>query len=222
TLQAGNVSLALAGGKGANLARLLGAGFSVPGGFIITTRAYHAYVAANNLENWIVEAARSARPDDPATLDEASSAIRARFDAGVVPPMLADAIGHAYAFIGCPRLRSALRPPPKICPKPRSPASRIPSSMLLATRRCSKPWCAAGAACGRRAPLAIACVTRLSIKARRLPSSCKRWLRARRPACSSPPTRSPASGQRRWSMQHWAWAKPWCQVRWNLITTLSI
>ena len=58
TLQAGNVSLALAGGKGANLARLLGAGFSVPGGFIITTRAYHAYVAANNLENWIVEAAR--------------------------------------------------------------------------------------------------------------------------------------------------------------------
>src|SRR5262245_29677137 len=102
TLQAGNVSLALAGGKGANLARLLGAGFSVPGGFIITTRAYHAYVAANNLENWIVEGARSARPDDPATLDEASRAIRARFDAGVMPPMLADAIGHAYAFIGCP------------------------------------------------------------------------------------------------------------------------
>src|SRR5215831_9292555 len=42
TLQGGNVSLALAGGKGANLARLLGAGFSVPGGFIITTRAYHS------------------------------------------------------------------------------------------------------------------------------------------------------------------------------------
>src|SRR5262245_19693679 len=102
TLQAGNVSLALAGGKGANLARLLGASFSVPGGFIITTRAYHAYVAANNLENWIIEAARSARPDDPATLDEASRAIRARFDAGVMPPTLADAIGHAYAAIGCP------------------------------------------------------------------------------------------------------------------------
>src|SRR5262245_54891629 len=102
TLQAGNVSLALAGGKGANLARLLGASFSVPGGFIITTRAYQAYVAANNLENWIVEAARSPRPDDPATLDEASGAIRARFDAGVMPPMLADAISHAYASIGCP------------------------------------------------------------------------------------------------------------------------
>src|SRR5215472_18962644 len=100
TLQGGNVSLALAGGKGANLARLLGAGFPVPGGFIITTRAYHAYVAANNLENWIVEAARSARPDDPATLDEASSAIRARFDAGVMPPMLADAIPGAYASLG--------------------------------------------------------------------------------------------------------------------------
>jgi phosphoenolpyruvate synthase/pyruvate phosphate dikinase len=102
TLQAGNASVALAGGKGANLARLLGAGFSVPGGFIITTRAYNEYVAANNLENWIVETAQSARPGDPATLDEASTAIRARFDAGVIPPMLADAIGHAYASIGCP------------------------------------------------------------------------------------------------------------------------
>src|SRR5262249_45346576 len=99
---AGNVSRALAGGKGANLARLLGAGFSVPGGFIITTRAYHSYVAANNLENWIVEAAWSARPDDPLALDEASCAIRARFDAGVMPRMLPDGVGHAYASSGRP------------------------------------------------------------------------------------------------------------------------
>jgi pyruvate,water dikinase len=98
------VSLAIAGGKGANLGRLLEAGFSVPGGFIITTRAYHAYVSSNNLEDWILETARSARPDDPATLDEASRAIRARFDEGVMPPMLADAIGHAYASIGRPHV----------------------------------------------------------------------------------------------------------------------
>jgi phosphoenolpyruvate synthase/pyruvate phosphate dikinase len=37
TFQADNLSLALAGGKGANLARLYGAGFAVPGGFFITT-----------------------------------------------------------------------------------------------------------------------------------------------------------------------------------------
>jgi pyruvate,water dikinase len=102
TLQADNVSLALAGGKGANLARLLGAGFSVPGGFIITTRAYCSYVAANNLENWIVEAARSARADEPAALDEASKTIRARFDAGIMPPMLSEAIRDAYTSMGKP------------------------------------------------------------------------------------------------------------------------
>src|SRR5262245_34206380 len=100
-LQAGNVSLALGGGKGANLARLLGAGFSVPGGVIITTRAYQSYVAANNLEG-IADVARSARPDDPGALDEASGVIRTRFEAGVIPRMLADGIRHAYASIGCP------------------------------------------------------------------------------------------------------------------------
>jgi pyruvate,water dikinase len=101
-LQAGNVSLAMGGGKGANLARLLGAGFSVPRGFIITTCAYRSYIAANDLENSIVEAAGSARPDDPAALEQASGAIRARFEAGVMPPMLADQIRGAYASIGCP------------------------------------------------------------------------------------------------------------------------
>ncbi|MDX1524391.1 MAG: PEP/pyruvate-binding domain-containing protein, partial [Anaerolineae bacterium] len=37
------------GGKGANLARLVRAGFDVPSGFILTTRAYHSFVAANSL-----------------------------------------------------------------------------------------------------------------------------------------------------------------------------
>ena len=37
------------GGKGANLARLAGAGFPVPGGFLIPTAAYRAFAAAHNL-----------------------------------------------------------------------------------------------------------------------------------------------------------------------------
>jgi pyruvate,water dikinase len=40
------LTLAAAGGKGKNLARLARAGFPVPGGFIITTAAYDAFVAA--------------------------------------------------------------------------------------------------------------------------------------------------------------------------------
>lgn len=45
----------LAGGKGANLARLTSAGLPVPEGFVITTAAYRAFIAANDLT--------STRPD---------------------------------------------------------------------------------------------------------------------------------------------------------------
>jgi pyruvate,water dikinase len=102
SLKTDNVSLALGGGKGANLARLIGAGFPVPGGFIITTGAYHTYTVANNLQDWIVEAARGAPPDDPVALDAVSTAIRARFEAGVMSPILAAAIRDTYASIGRP------------------------------------------------------------------------------------------------------------------------
>ncbi len=37
-----SVDVALAGGKATNLSRLIGAGFPVPGGFVVTTRAFHA------------------------------------------------------------------------------------------------------------------------------------------------------------------------------------
>jgi hypothetical protein len=43
----------VAGGKGANLARLAGQGFPVPPGFLLTTDAYRAYVAHNRLEGEI-------------------------------------------------------------------------------------------------------------------------------------------------------------------------
>ena len=36
--------VAIAGGKGANLGELIGAGFDVPAGFVVTTSGYDAYV----------------------------------------------------------------------------------------------------------------------------------------------------------------------------------
>src|SRR5690348_1995905 len=41
--------LDVAGGKGANLARLLSLGLPVPEGFVITTSAYHSFLAAAGL-----------------------------------------------------------------------------------------------------------------------------------------------------------------------------
>jgi pyruvate,water dikinase len=74
----------------------------VPGGFIITTEAYDAVIAANDLANWILETVRSASPDDPQALEKASTAIRARFAEVHIPPDSANAIDDAYATLGSP------------------------------------------------------------------------------------------------------------------------
>jgi len=71
----------LAGGKGANLARIAQAGFPVPEGFIISTLAYHNYVSENHLENEIQDALtfipeRAASPEE---LETVSTRIRKLF-----------------------------------------------------------------------------------------------------------------------------------------------
>ncbi len=76
-------TLAAAGGKGANLARLTRAGFNVPRGFIISTAAYRAFVAENALETVIASALENLSADDPGALETASAKIRGSFSVGV-------------------------------------------------------------------------------------------------------------------------------------------
>src|SRR5690348_12106263 len=95
-LDSADATLAAVGGKGANLAKLVRAGFPVPGGFLITTAAYRAFVAANELQAAILDSARCARPDDPAALDMAAQEIGDRFAAGSLMPELASAIRAQY------------------------------------------------------------------------------------------------------------------------------
>ena len=74
----GRGDLALAGGKGANLGELTGAGFPVPPGVVLTTDAYRAYVSTTGIGERILAAlADTERPDDPA------SRIRALFTAAI-------------------------------------------------------------------------------------------------------------------------------------------
>jgi|GEM_PF-4333932 len=49
--------LAIVGGKGANLSLMTRASFPVPPGFLITTKAYRAFVQANNLQKQIIDLA---------------------------------------------------------------------------------------------------------------------------------------------------------------------
>ena len=84
----------VAGGKGAGLSGLLRGGFPVPCGFVITTGAYHAFVAGAGLQDDI---ARAAGASSPEAIDTASATLRARFHASTVPLPLADEIAAAYS-----------------------------------------------------------------------------------------------------------------------------
>jgi pyruvate,water dikinase len=88
-----DATLAVVGGKGANLSRMTRAGFPVPPGFLITTAAYHTFVQANDLQAQIVALAI----DKMKTVTEVSVAIRGLFEQGRIPPEIAATIQSAYA-----------------------------------------------------------------------------------------------------------------------------
>ena len=90
------------GGKGANLARLAQAGFSVPPGFLIATAAYRAFVAENGLEAEIYAALPGGDSPGLSALEAASDHIRARFAEGRIFPALREALLDSYAGLGLP------------------------------------------------------------------------------------------------------------------------
>jgi rifampicin phosphotransferase len=79
----------------------------VPPGFHITTVAYRRFVEANALQAVIAEAMASAQPDDPASLERASAAVRQLFQSGAVPDAISAAIRAGYADLGAAELTGA-------------------------------------------------------------------------------------------------------------------
>lgn len=102
SLDSASVTLAEVGGKGANLAKLARAGFPVPGGFLVTTQAYHEFVTVNHLTETIRSAVKNSQLHDPAALEAASSHIRQAFTEAIMPEALATAIRAAYQELGQP------------------------------------------------------------------------------------------------------------------------
>ncbi|MDY7078582.1 MAG: PEP/pyruvate-binding domain-containing protein [Chloroflexota bacterium] len=96
TLSDPRATLAIAGGKGASLARLVSAGLPVPDGFHVTTEAYRQFVDENDLQPRIVAALEMADPDQPATLEATSHTIRELFSQAEMPPAIAGAVAQAY------------------------------------------------------------------------------------------------------------------------------
>ena len=84
------LTLAQAGGKGANISRLIQAGLPVPHGVVINTAAYRLFVSANDLESKINHLNQSGT--DPASIEDASRQIRQLFAAATLPDDLRAAI----------------------------------------------------------------------------------------------------------------------------------
>ncbi|MBQ75363.1 MAG: hypothetical protein CMQ20_10135, partial [Gammaproteobacteria bacterium] len=91
---------ALLGGKGANLAELLKAGFEVPSGFTVTSNAYLDFLAENNLDNTINKLAGKIDFEDPEHVDKVTAEIRALISIAAVPNGIATEIESAYRVLG--------------------------------------------------------------------------------------------------------------------------
>ena len=95
-----STELAVAGGKGASLGRLVKAGFPVPAGFAITTDAYAECLRVNDLEEKIEKILAGLDYDDLDGLEVETAKIRDAIAGCSLPDGLADEILAAYAKLG--------------------------------------------------------------------------------------------------------------------------
>ncbi len=93
-------SVSLAGGKGANLGELIKAGFPVPEGFVISTRAYDRLLQSHDLNSAVSEILTSLSRDDMSVAAEASQKVRAAFQNVSIPEPVTNAILKAYRQLG--------------------------------------------------------------------------------------------------------------------------
>jgi phosphoenolpyruvate synthase/pyruvate phosphate dikinase len=94
--QCDGAARALVGGKCASLGELLRAGFAVPAGFAVTTRAYDDFVAAGRLRDLIRGRLSALVPDDLESAATIGGEIRRAVEATPIPLAVSDAIHAAY------------------------------------------------------------------------------------------------------------------------------
>lgn len=90
----------LVGGKGANLGEMSAAGFPVPKGFIITSKAYFDFLEENKLKGKILQELKLINKEDPETINRASINIKKLILSGRIPADLAKEIMVNYLKLG--------------------------------------------------------------------------------------------------------------------------
>ncbi len=88
-------AIGLAGGKGANLGELIGAGLPVPGGFCVTTAAYELASRQAELGELLDDLAAT-QAGDIARLEHYANELRQRLGAVAIPAVLVEALRDAY------------------------------------------------------------------------------------------------------------------------------
>ncbi len=87
-------NLALTGGKGANLARLIEADLPVPSGFCVTTAAYRAVVDDSDIQT-AIQSVEMLDPEDTETIAEGSAAVRSEIQQHELPDAVQQAVVDA-------------------------------------------------------------------------------------------------------------------------------
>ncbi len=92
--------VAIAGGKGANLGELTGAGLPVPPGFVVTSEAYLYAVERSGARAGLAELLAGVGPADPDGLTRAAERAQELVRATPLPPELERAVLDAYRKLG--------------------------------------------------------------------------------------------------------------------------
>ena len=98
-----------AGGKGASLCRMSRAGLPVPGGFIVRSEMFNAYMEANGLWDYVFEKLETIEFSSEASLVAVSAEIRQKIINCPVPQEMAEDIVRHYMQIGSGREPVAVR-----------------------------------------------------------------------------------------------------------------
>lgn len=92
--------IALVGGKGANLGEMAAAGFPVPRGFIVTSKAYFDFLEENKLKSKIFRELEHVDKENPQTINEASAKVKKLILSGKISANLAREIIFNYLKLG--------------------------------------------------------------------------------------------------------------------------
>ena len=95
-IDAPNASIEVVGGKGASLTRMIQADLPVPTGFYITTAAYRAFIAANELQPKILKILNNVDLDQDQSIEIGSKIIRELFLESTIPLAISEQIQQAY------------------------------------------------------------------------------------------------------------------------------